>query len=80
MKMSDTIEVGRHEEKLLIDYMADGSTVAKLMFDLKIVDILKRRNAAFGSVLKAQQDAEYHAEQVSARVYRSAMRELKFWY
>jgi hypothetical protein len=41
--MSNVIEVGQHSERFLLDYMADGSTVAQLIFAIGIVKIVKKR-------------------------------------
>ena len=56
----------------LIDYIADGSSVAKLMFDLGVIRILKRRNASLHAILMAEADAQAHAEQVRNRVFGQA--------
>jgi hypothetical protein len=75
----DTIEVGRHEEKFLIDYMSAGSSVAKLMFDFQMLRLFVKSNAHFHAITKIQEDANYHAQQVATRVYSHAFKELRKW-
>lgn len=77
--MCNVIEVGTHEEKLLIDYIANGSTVAKLHFDLGVVAIFKARNATMHGIMIVERDAAERAKQVRERVFKFAFRELRKW-
>lgn len=70
----DTITVGRHEEKILLDYMGD-STVAQLMFDLDVVRIIEKKS--YHSAQCARRDANEQAAIVRAKVYKAAFKALR---
>ena len=60
----------------LIDYMAAGSTVAKLMFALGVTQILKSRNASFHSIAQNIAEAQEQADQARERILKHAWRVL----
>jgi len=64
------------EEKFLIDFMSEGSTVANLIFDLSLTKLLIARNASFISVSKSQECVNERAKQVRTKVFKIAFREL----
>ena len=66
-------------EYTLLDFMAAGSSVAKLHFDLAIVALMKRREAHPSSIGRAQVDARDRAKQVRIRVFKHAFKELRMW-
>lgn len=66
-------------EYILLDFMARGSSAAQLVFDLAILNLLKRRNACMHTILRAEADAQERAQQVRTRVYKFAFKELRAW-
>lgn len=64
---------------IIEDYMAAGSKVAALHFDLDILNLLKRRNACMHTILRAEADVQERAQQVRTRVYKFAFKELRAW-
>lgn len=76
----DIIEVsGTDGERVLLDFICEGSTVAQLIFDLDVVRILKARNANFHSIMLTERDVQEQATIVRTKVYKLAFRELGKW-
>ena len=66
-------------EYTLLDFMAAGSSVAKLQFDLAIVALMKRREAHVNSIARAENDAQVRVKEVRIRVFTHAFKELRKW-
>lgn len=74
------VEVGDPSEHTLLDYIRTGSSVAKLLWDLETVHLLRDRNASVVAVYRARANPRARATQVRERVTHYAMRELSNGY
>lgn len=73
----DIIEVGQHSERFLIDYMANGSSVAKLMFDIALLKLAEKRNAAQHTINLMKADRDAHAAEVVEAVTAYTLKEVR---
>lgn len=76
----EVIEVGDRSEYSLLHYVDKGSSVAKLLWDLETIHLLRDRNASVAAVYSARGFVRARATQVRERVTHYAMRELSNGY
>lgn len=74
---NETIEVGPHQEMALIDFMADGSTVANLIFQLGIHNLLVARRAHVSTILRSHADCLVTGYDVKVKVLTTAAKLVK---